>query len=347
MRVLVLGGTGFIGTHVVNQLTAKEHQVTVVHRGRSQQHFNDKVAQLIFDRRELAEYAREVRKAAPEVVIDMIPRTANETWSLARAVDGVANRMIVVSSIDVYRAYNRLRKKEPGSPDPTPLKEDAPLREQLYPYRGSAVDALHTAYEYEKILVERLALSEKNLSSTILRLPVVYGPRDPQIRIFDYLRRMDDGRKTIMLGKQQSKWKLTRGFVEDVAAGVVLASEDKATGHFIHNIGETEALTEIEWVKLVGEAAGWTGEVVTVDDESLPAHLNQDYDWRQHLTIDSDEFRSKFNWTETTPRDKALAMTVAWQRENPPETVDRDKFDYEAEDELLETKLKVGASNSR
>jgi nucleoside-diphosphate-sugar epimerase len=325
-------------------MVAKGHQVTVVHRGRSATKLPEGVSSLLFDRRELSEYTPQLRKLAPEVVIDMIPRSAQETWALTRAITGVARRMVVISSIDVYRAYNRLRKKEPGGPDATPLKESAPLREQLYPYRGNAVDALHTAYEYEKILVERLAQSEPELETTILRLPVVYGPNDPQTRVFDHLRRMDDGRKRILLGKLQSKWQLTRGYVEDVAGAVAVASEDQSEGNFVYNIGESESLPEIEWVRLVGEAAGWQGEVVTVDDESMPAHLSQDYDWRQHLTIDTEPFKAKFNWTETTPRDQALKLTVAWQRENPPENIDLDKFDYEAEDEVLETKLKLASA---
>ncbi len=44
------------------------------------------------------------------------------------------------------------------------------------------------------------------------------------------------------------------------------------------------------------------------------------------------------------PRDRALALTVAWQRENPPATVDLDKFDYEAEDEVLQSKLKLASA---
>ena len=344
MRVLLLGGTGFIGSHVVRQMAEKGHEVTVVHRGRSNTSLPDGVQSLLFDRRDLSEYTPQIRKLAPDVVIDMIPRTSQETWTLTCAITGVASRMVVISSIDVYRAYNRLRKKEPGSPDATPLKENSPLREQLYPYRGVAVDALHTAYEYEKILVEKLAQSQPELQTTILRLPVVYGPNDPQTRIFDHLRRMDDGRKHILLGKQQAKWQLTRGYVEDVARAVVVASEDKAAGSFVYNIGEADSMPEIEWVRLVGKAAGWNGEVVAVDEESLPTHIKQDYDWRQHLTIDTEPFRAKFNWTETVPRDKALDLTVAWQRENPPETVDLDKFDYEAEDEVLEAKLKLASA---
>lgn len=344
MRVLILGGTGYIGSHVVKQMADRGHQVTIVHRGRSQKSLPDNVSGLLFDRRDLNEHVPQLRKLAPEVVIDMIPRTAQEAWSIAKAMAGVTQRMIVVSSIDVYRAYNRLRKKEPGAPDATPLKETAPLREQLYPYRGVAVDALHTAYEYEKILVERLAQSEVDMQTTILRLPVVYGPNDPQVRVFDYLRRMDDGRKTIILGKQQSKWQLTRGYVTDVATAVVLAGEDQSSGNHIYNVGEREALSEIEWVKKIGEAAGWSGEVVTLDDESLPKHLSQDYDWRQHLTIDTDAFRSRFDWQESISRDEALKLTISWQRENPPETIDLDKFDYPAEDHVLESKLKLASA---
>ncbi|MBX3072649.1 NAD-dependent epimerase/dehydratase family protein [Candidatus Obscuribacterales bacterium] len=344
MRVLLLGGTGFIGSHVVKQMAAKGHEVTVVHRGRSNTTMPEGVQSLLFDRRDLSEYAAQIRKLAPNVVIDMIPRTSQESWTLTRAIAGVADRMVVISSIDVYRAYNRLRKKEPGSPDATPLKENSPLREQLYPYRGVAVDALHTAYEYEKILVEKLAQSEPELQTTILRLPVVYGPNDPQTRIFEHLRRMDDGRKHILLGKQQAKWQLTRGYVDDVASAVVVASEDQSNGSFIYNIGEDDSMPEMEWVKLVGKAAGWQGEVLAVDEELLPTHIKQDYDWRQHLTIDTEPFRTKFNWTESVPRDEALALTVAWQRQNPPETVDLDKFDYDAEDEVLETKLKLASA---
>ncbi|MBX9667921.1 MAG: NAD-dependent epimerase/dehydratase family protein [Candidatus Obscuribacterales bacterium] len=341
MRILVLGGTGFIGSYLVKDLVETGQDVTVVHRGKSGGHLPDNVKSMIFDRRELSAHGAQLRKLSPDVVIDMIPRTAQETWMLNRALAGSTGRIVTISSIDVYRAYNRLRKKEPGTPDPTPLKENAPLREQLYPYRGSAVDALHTAYEYEKILVERLAQSEPGLPSTILRLPVVYGPRDPQIRVFEYLQKMDHGRKAILLGTQQSKWRLTRGYVADVAHAINLASKDSSKENRIFNIGEGEALTEAEWVTLIGKAAGWKGEIVAVEDESLPEHLSQDYDWRQHLVIDSDTFRKEFDWIEKTDRQQALVETITWQRNNPPESIDQDKFDYDAEDEVIATKSRL------
>lgn len=346
MRVLILGGTGFIGSYVVRYLAAKGHELTVVHRGRSSNEFPEGVNSLVFDRQHLSEFAGQIKKGAPDVVVDMIPRTAQEAWGLTRVVAGIAGRIITVSSIDVYRAYNRLRRTEQGAPDPVPLKENGPLRELLYPYRGSAVDALHTAYEYEKILVEKMALSEPDLPTTILRLPVVYGPKDPQRRIYDYLKRMDDRRPAILLGKLQSKWRVTRGYVEDVANAVVVAAEDTSPGNRIYNVGEQDPLPEEEWVRLLASVAGWKGEIVTVEDEALPPHLSQGYDWRQHLTIDTEALRADLGWQDSTPREKALDLTIAWQRENPPEA-DLEKFDYAAEDEVLGTQARLASSRGR
>jgi hypothetical protein len=56
--------------------------------------------------------------------------------------------------------------------------------------------------DYAKILVERVALGDGDLSATILRLPMVYGPGAPEVikrRFFAYLKRIDDGRPAILL----------------------------------------------------------------------------------------------------------------------------------------------------
>src|SRR5688572_15005858 len=96
---------------------------------------------------------------------------------------GAVGRAVVISSADVYRAYGRLHRTEPGPPDPVPLAEDAPLRE-----------ALAHGLEYNKTGVERVVLGDATLPATLLRYPMVYGPGDPQHRL---LKRMDDGRPGI------------------------------------------------------------------------------------------------------------------------------------------------------
>ncbi|MBZ0184664.1 MAG: NAD-dependent epimerase/dehydratase family protein [Candidatus Obscuribacterales bacterium] len=333
MKVLVIGGTGFIGTHVVKSLLENDHEPSVLHRGRSQVELPTGALSVIGDRALLKDMSRVVNETKPDVIIDMIPRTAQESWSLISSARDLVSRIVVVSSIDVYRAYNRLRKVEPGKPDPTPLKEDAPLREILFPYRGNAVDALHLSYMYEKILVERLALSEPSIPSTIVRLPVVFGPSDPQTRIYDYLRRMNDKRPFILMGDRQARWKVTRGFVTDVARAVALCAQDQSKNCRIFNTGQKDPVNEYEWVKMISRAASWKGEIITIDDDAMPEHIRQDYDWGQDLTIDSSRIRDELGFRESVDIEKALSQTIEWQTKNPPSDKSEEPINYAAEDQ--------------
>ena len=138
------------------------------------------------DRSELPAFAPEFAKFAPEVVIDTFAMTGPDARAAAQTFRGLARRWVVLSSMDVYRAYDRFRGHEPGPPDPAPLAEDAPLRGRLYPYRGQAKGEDDLLFHYEKVLVERAALGEPGLPGTVLRLPCVYGPGDYQHRTFEY-----------------------------------------------------------------------------------------------------------------------------------------------------------------
>src|SRR5205823_7436702 len=163
----------------------------------------------------------------------------------------------VIISVDVYRAYERFRKADPGPPDPAPLTEGSPLRDKLYPYRSMAKSADEFMYHYDKILMEREVMSRPEaLPVTVLRLPMVYGPGDYQHRLFPYLKRMDDGRPAILLPEGWAQNRVSRGYVEGVAAAIVLAVlDDRATGR-VYNVAEPEALSELEWVRRIGEAVG-------------------------------------------------------------------------------------------
>src|SRR5579875_614993 len=89
--------------------------------------------------------------------------------------------------------------RNPGPIEPTPLAEDSPLRSVLFPYRAQAIGPDDFLYSYDKIPVERTAMTEPGLPATVLRLPMTYGPGDPFRRLSPYLKRMDDGRPTIRL----------------------------------------------------------------------------------------------------------------------------------------------------
>ncbi len=189
--------------------------------------------------------------------------------------------------------------------------------------------------DYEKILVERVVMGDPTLPGTILRLPMTYGPRDQQHRLFEYLKRMDDQRPTIILGERVASWRWSRGYVGNAAAATVLAVTDaRATGRIFH-IGEEPALTMRQWIQAIGEAAGWHGTIVSVPEERMPEHLVVKINTSQDLVYDTTRIRQELGYRELIPFDEGLKQTIAWQRAHPPSETGADQFDYAAEDAVL------------
>ena len=178
-------------------------------------------------------------------------------------------------------------------------------------------------------------MGDPDLPGTVLRLPAVYGPGDYQHRLFDYVKRMDDGRPAILLGEKMANWRWTHGYVEDVASAIALAVTDERAAGRVYNVGEAEPLPWAEWVREIGHAAGWNGEVVTVPEDRLPKHLDWELNTEQQWFVDTTRIRQELGYRETVPRQEALRRTVAWERTHPPEKVDPASFDYAAEDAAL------------
>jgi hypothetical protein len=133
MRILVIGGNGFIGSPLVRELRDSGHEVAVFHR-RGDAGLGD-VEQIEGDRNRLVEYRNRLSRFAPEVIVDLILSSGEQARELMRTVCDVAARVVAISSMDVYRAWGVLHGVEPGPLEPLPLTEDCPLRttRQLYP----------------------------------------------------------------------------------------------------------------------------------------------------------------------------------------------------------------------
>jgi nucleoside-diphosphate-sugar epimerase len=133
MRILVIGGTRFIGPPTVRRLHARGHAIALFHRGQSHADLPEDIQHITGDRKALADHGDALRGFAPEAVLDMLPMTEQDALAVMSVFRGTARRVVAISSQDVYRAYGRVNQTEPGPPDPVPLDEDAPLREKLYP----------------------------------------------------------------------------------------------------------------------------------------------------------------------------------------------------------------------
>jgi len=335
MRVLVIGGTGFIGRHVVRRLIETANTVTVLHRGQANPDLPAGVRYLYGDRSDIKAFASDFKRLVPDVTLDMICYNKQEATELITALVSACERLVVASSMDVYRSYGLLLGLEQGAPGAGPLKEDSPLRESEYPHRGNPKSPADFAKYYEKRHVEQVVSSAAYLNTTILRLPAVYGPGDKYHRTFDYLKRMDDRREKIILEEKRSQWRWTRGYVENVADAIAIAVTDERSAGRIYNVGEPDALSEAEWVRSIGQAAGWRGEVVALPRDKMPAHLDFHFNWEYQLESDTARIRSELQYVERVSRVEAMRRTVDWERANPPDQIDAAGFDYAAEDQAL------------
>jgi nucleoside-diphosphate-sugar epimerase len=333
MTVLVIGATGFIGPHVVRALVRRGHDVVAFHRGETTADLPDAARSLHGDRNALSDYRSDLDAVAPDVVVDLLLYTEAQAAGAVDVLSGRAGRLVAISSSDVYRNYDGWRGVGDHAPDAAPLDEEAPLRETLYPYRG--VDGLDFAYaeDYEKNRVEQVVRAADDLPATILRLPAVYGPGDPQHRLAPFLRRMDDGRPAVLLGEERAAWHWTHGYVENVAAAIARAALDERAAGRTYNVGEAATPSQADRVRELGRAVGWDGSVVALPGDALPEHLQTPFDWGYDLATDTSRLRNELGHRDPVGRTDALRRTVEWERRVRSD--DSERPDYAAEDEAL------------
>jgi nucleoside-diphosphate-sugar epimerase len=337
MRILVIGGNGFIGTPLVGQLLEAGHDVGVFHR--TPDRSNQKVAQIQGDRNRLPEYGAELRRFAPQVIIDMILSSGAQAAQLVDLAGELNARVVAVSSMDVYRAWGVIMGTEPGGSEPMPITEDSPLRTAGRAYPEEMVETLKTIFtwvnsDYDKIGVE-LAVMRGRTEGTVVRLPMVYGPGDPLHRLHGVLKRIRDGRPAIILAEDFAAWRGPRGYVENVAHAIAVACGSEAAFGRIYHVCDEPSLPELEWQRKIAAQTNWNGRWVVLPRRQTPKHLLLPGNASQHLVASSARIRQQLGYRELFTLEEALHRTISWEQANPPAGPSFHSFDYPAEDRAL------------
>ena len=343
MKIMIIGGTRYIGLYVVQSLLEKGHSVCLFNRS-GPTVFEGKVQWRQGNRNDEGTLKRAIRELHPDAVLDMIPVNGTQAQMLTKSTVGQSPRIVAISSMDVYRAYGIILGIESHDPalEPVPFPETAPLRTRLYPYRGpvprSDDDPARMMDDYDKIPVEDAVMNTSRITGTILRLPIVFGPNDTQHRMFEFLKRILDRRPFILLEKGYAEWRSSRGYAANVAEAIALAVTcDDAAGH-VFNVADGSVWTTEEWLRLIAGATGWDGRILVTSPESTPEHLRVDMNTAQHLVADTSKIRAMLGYTERVDPAEAIRRTIEWETTHPPELppeVVRARFNYPAEDEAI------------
>lgn len=338
MKILIIGGTNFIGPWVVRHLITMGHDVTVFHRGKTKVNLPENVHHIFGDRSQIQDYKSEFKRFSPDVVVDMICYTESEARIFIDVFKGITKRVVAISSMDVYRAYGIILGKESGTQQ-VPLTEDSALRSSLYLIKDAPKRPLNAPPDYEKVVVERVVMSDSDLPGTIIRLPMVYGKNDPLNRLSPYLKRMDDSRDAIVFLDIIAKWRGSYGYVENIGYAIALTvTNEKAAGRIYH-VAEPQTLSEGERVNKIGEIAGWKGKVVSLSKDKFPEDWNLPLNSEQDWFLDSTRIREELGYKEIVPIEEALKRTIEWERNHL--SIEMQQLaapfllDYETEDTIL------------
>ena len=146
MRILLISGNGFIGRFAVSALTQKGHALAVFHRGTTAAPAG--VEEIRGNRNQLGGSAQELKRFVPDVVIDFVISSGAQAEELMNIFRGATQRVVMLSSIDVYRAVGISDGTESGPLQEVPLTEESELRRCLHPYPPEGLQLMRKVFPW-------------------------------------------------------------------------------------------------------------------------------------------------------------------------------------------------------
>ena len=252
MRLLVLGGTLFLGRHVVDVALARGHDVTLFHRGRTGTDLFPDVERVLGDRDGgLAPLAGRRFDAVVDTC-GYVPRVVAQSADLLADTCG---HYVFVSSASVYR-----------EPLPVPLTESHPVATLEDP----AVETITgTTYGPLKAACEDAVRARFPGRSAMVRAGLIVGPHDPTDRFTYWPRRLAEGGDVLCPPDEHQPVQIID--VRDLAAWMVTCCESGTDGDF-NAAGPADALTMGAMLRRIRDSVGGSARLRPAPADLLARH---------------------------------------------------------------------------
>ncbi|MCP2520748.1 NAD(P)-dependent oxidoreductase [Candidatus Aminicenantes bacterium AC-335-B20] len=241
MKVFITGGTGFIGSHLIEYLISKEAEIYALVRNPSNLRWltpiKDKIHILKGDLFNFPEIPRDIDFIFHLAGITKSSSTRIKNYYLINHI-GTANLLNFLESTKIFPKkfiyLSSLSVTGPSRPE-SPNKEDDPPNPISH-------------YGRSKLLGEKEVLSRKNkFQSVIIRTPGIYGPRDK-----DFLSGLKSVKKGFFISFGKKVW-LSLCYVKDLVEGMFLASQTTMKSGEIFNIADSKIYTWEEFCLTAAE----------------------------------------------------------------------------------------------
>ncbi|MGA2411060.1 MAG: NAD-dependent epimerase/dehydratase family protein, partial [Candidatus Binataceae bacterium] len=214
---------------------------------------------------------------------------------------------------------------------PVPIAEDAPV----VPVEEEDAKGWRVAQTEQ-------AVFDRHPDATHFRYPTLYGPYQIAPREWCIVRRILDGRRSIIV--PEDGLTLHHGaYVENAAHALLLAVDrPEAAAGQIYNVADEHALTLRQMIELVTEALGHELEIVSMPWEfAVTARPLIGQPWTTHRVLDLTKLKTQLGYRDVVKPADGVALTARWLKDHPlepngmDEKIIQDPFDYRAEDELI------------
>jgi 2'-hydroxyisoflavone reductase len=321
MRVLVIGGTLFIGKLLVKRLLAADHDVTILHR-KAEHPFGRRVRNAVADRNDAASIRNVLEGLRFEAVYDIAydwerGTTGAQVEATAKSIPGDLTRYIFISSVAAYG-------------DGLNHSEDDPLASDIHP----------EAYVRNKAGSERALFRmyhESRFPVVTIRPPYVYGPENPFYREAFFWDRLRLDRPIIIPGDGNRLMQFV--YVNDLVEACFKALEKHTAPGRAFNVADEKPLTQLEVVTEFARAMNKQPDVIRVPreiilrnagkDSGSPMYFGEMYD-RPPITEAVGRVKRVLN-VSLTPFATGLKETFRWYSKHAPER----KLDFSFEDKLI------------
>jgi 2'-hydroxyisoflavone reductase len=226
MRILIVGGTRFVGRHITEAALAAGHEVALLHRGQSGAELFPEAQHLQADRNQDLSVLTGTQWDA---TIDVTAYLPKQVTALAKALGGNGGQYVYISSVSVY--------EPPAQPE---YSEDSPVQRLPAGQVPDVVDA--ETYGPLKVLCEEAAVESFGPGTLVIRPTYVIGPYDHSGRFTYWVQRIGRGGQVLAPGYPDRAIQLIDA--RDQAAFIVAAVGAGLSGVF-HTVGPTMAFSDM------------------------------------------------------------------------------------------------------
>ncbi len=263
MKLLILGGTVFLGRHVAEAALARGHQVTTFSRGLHESESDARIERLRGDRRE---NLTALGGRSWDAVIDTCGYVPSAVSASAKLLADSVEHYTFISSQSVYANYDQPNLDESHTVQEL-TDEQVSEAEAIKPDNDGVVAVNYGEfYGGLKALCERAAEEAMPGRTLSVRAGLIVGPNDYSDRFTYWVRRMEHGGEALAPGLPSRPVQLVD--VRDLAEWLVTTAESKVTGVF-NATGPESKLSMVELLEACAAVGQSDTQLTWVSEEFL------------------------------------------------------------------------------